>query len=186
MGKVAHLSHLWGCCCLTFWMKLDKGDMKCEKFCLTMCDLHPMFQAQYIFLHQSTLELLNNKGNSQSIWFVSYSALEKMDSLDAMEGNRHDGHTSALGTTPCSHHPTHTFAFQGTSSWNGRKPLCNGWPRENFNTFIDWSADLDSSSMQRRWWETGSDERTLKGAVHQPAEASLLRFNLTPHHFPLL
>lgn len=44
-------------------------------------------QAQYIFLHQSTLELLNNKGNSQSIWFVSYSALEKMDSLDAMEGN---------------------------------------------------------------------------------------------------
>lgn len=91
-----------------------------------MCDLHPMFQAQYIFLHQSTLELLNNKGNSQSIWFVSYSALEKMDSLDAMEGNRHNSHTSALGTTPCSHHPTHTFAFQGTSSWNGRKPLCNG------------------------------------------------------------
>ncbi|XP_069567271.1 phosphatidylinositol phosphatase PTPRQ [Brachyistius frenatus] len=43
--------------------------------------------AQYIFLHQSTLELLNNKGNSQSIWFVSYSALEKMDSLDAMEGD---------------------------------------------------------------------------------------------------
>uniref|UniRef100_A0A3P8TAE3 Protein tyrosine phosphatase receptor type Q n=1 Tax=Amphiprion percula TaxID=161767 RepID=A0A3P8TAE3_AMPPE len=41
--------------------------------------------AQYIFLHQSTQELLNNKGNSQSIWFVSYSALEKMDSLDAME-----------------------------------------------------------------------------------------------------
>ena len=45
-------------------------------------------QAQYIFLHQSTLELLNNKGNSQSIWFVSYSALEKMDSLDAMEGKQ--------------------------------------------------------------------------------------------------
>uniref|UniRef100_A0A3Q1AUA6 Protein-tyrosine-phosphatase n=1 Tax=Amphiprion ocellaris TaxID=80972 RepID=A0A3Q1AUA6_AMPOC len=43
--------------------------------------------AQYIFLHQSTQELLNNKGNSQSIWFVSYSALEKMDSLDAMEGD---------------------------------------------------------------------------------------------------
>lgn len=47
-----------------------------------------VFQAQYIFLHQSTLELLNNKGNSQSIWFVSYSALEKMDSLDAMEGKQ--------------------------------------------------------------------------------------------------
>lgn len=39
-----------------------------------------------MFLHQSTLELLTNKGNSQSIWFVNYSALEKMDSLDAMEG----------------------------------------------------------------------------------------------------
>lgn len=45
-------------------------------------------QAQYMFLHQSTLELLTNKGNSQSIWFVSYSALEKMDSLDAMEGEQ--------------------------------------------------------------------------------------------------
>jgi len=43
-------------------------------------------QAQYMFLHQSTLDLLSAKGNSQSIWFVNYSALEKMDSLDAMEG----------------------------------------------------------------------------------------------------
>lgn len=43
-------------------------------------------QAQYIFLHQSTLELITNKG--QSIWFVNYSALEKMDSLDAMEGKQ--------------------------------------------------------------------------------------------------
>lgn len=41
-----------------------------------------------MFLHQSTLDLLNSKGNSQSIWFVNYSALEKMDSLDAMEGER--------------------------------------------------------------------------------------------------
>lgn len=41
-----------------------------------------------MFLHQSMLELLTNKGNSQSIWFVSYSALEKMDSLDAMEGEQ--------------------------------------------------------------------------------------------------
>lgn len=39
-----------------------------------------------MFLHQSTLDLLSAKGNSQSIWFVNYSALEKMDSLDAMEG----------------------------------------------------------------------------------------------------
>lgn len=43
-------------------------------------------QAQYMFLYQSTLDLLTSKGNSQSIWFVNYSALEKMDSLDAMEG----------------------------------------------------------------------------------------------------
>lgn len=39
-----------------------------------------------MFLHQSTLDLLNSKGNSQSIWFINYSALEKMDSLEAMEG----------------------------------------------------------------------------------------------------
>ncbi|TSL75304.1 Phosphatidylinositol phosphatase PTPRQ [Bagarius yarrelli] len=43
--------------------------------------------AQYMFLYQSTLDLLTTKGNSQSIWFVNYSALEKMDSLDAMEGD---------------------------------------------------------------------------------------------------
>lgn len=38
-----------------------------------------------MFLHQSTLALLDSKGNSQSIWFVNYSALEKMDSLDALD-----------------------------------------------------------------------------------------------------
>lgn len=75
-----------------------------------MCALHPMFQAQYIFLHQSTLELLNNKGNSQSIWFVSYSALEKMDSLDAMEGNRHNGHMSDIRDNPMLT-PRHTYIF---------------------------------------------------------------------------
>ncbi|RXM98200.1 Phosphatidylinositol phosphatase PTPRQ [Acipenser ruthenus] len=42
--------------------------------------------AQYMFLHQCALDLLSSKGNSQSIWFVNYSALEKMDSLEAMEG----------------------------------------------------------------------------------------------------
>ncbi|XP_039618112.1 phosphatidylinositol phosphatase PTPRQ [Polypterus senegalus] len=43
--------------------------------------------AQYMFLHQCALDLLSSKGNSQSVWFVNYSALEKMDSLDAMEGD---------------------------------------------------------------------------------------------------
>ncbi|XP_051917347.1 phosphatidylinositol phosphatase PTPRQ [Hippocampus zosterae] len=56
------------------------AELRSERMCMVQN------LAQYIFLHQSTLELLNNKGNSQSIWFVSYSALEKTDSLDAMEG----------------------------------------------------------------------------------------------------
>uniref|UniRef100_A0A7N8XXA1 Protein tyrosine phosphatase receptor type Q n=1 Tax=Mastacembelus armatus TaxID=205130 RepID=A0A7N8XXA1_9TELE len=58
------------------------AELRSERMCMVQN------LAQYIFLHQSTLELLNNKGNSQSIWFVSYSALEKMDSLDAMEGKQ--------------------------------------------------------------------------------------------------
>ncbi|XP_047451818.1 phosphatidylinositol phosphatase PTPRQ, partial [Mugil cephalus] len=57
------------------------AELRSERMCMVQN------LAQYIFLHQSTLELLNNKGNSQSIWFVSYSALEKMDSLDTMEGD---------------------------------------------------------------------------------------------------
>ncbi|XP_077373169.1 phosphatidylinositol phosphatase PTPRQ isoform X2 [Festucalex cinctus] len=57
------------------------AELRSERMCMVQN------LAQYIFLHQSTLELLNSKGNSQSIWFVSYSALEKMDSLDAMEGD---------------------------------------------------------------------------------------------------
>ncbi|XP_043980566.1 phosphatidylinositol phosphatase PTPRQ [Gambusia affinis] len=57
------------------------AELRSERMCMVQN------LAQYIFLHQSTLELLNNKGNSQSIWFVNYSALEKMDSLDAMEGD---------------------------------------------------------------------------------------------------
>lgn len=61
-------------------------------------------QAQYIFLHQSMLELLNNKGNSQSIWFVSYSALEKMDSLEAMEGKQHTHSNKHTRTAQCSLH----------------------------------------------------------------------------------
>uniref|UniRef100_A0A3P9K2Y6 Protein tyrosine phosphatase receptor type Q n=1 Tax=Oryzias latipes TaxID=8090 RepID=A0A3P9K2Y6_ORYLA len=55
------------------------AELRSERMCMVQN------LAQYIFLHQCTLELLNNKGNSQSIWFVSYSALEKMDSLDNME-----------------------------------------------------------------------------------------------------
>ncbi|NWQ75109.1 PTPRQ phosphatase, partial [Columbina picui] len=43
--------------------------------------------AQYIFLHQCVLDLLASKGSSQPICFVNYSALQKMDSLDAMEGD---------------------------------------------------------------------------------------------------
>ncbi|XP_029010469.1 phosphatidylinositol phosphatase PTPRQ isoform X2 [Betta splendens] len=57
------------------------AELRSERMCMVQN------LAQYIFLHQSMLELLNNKGNSQSIWFVSYSALEKMDSLEAMEGD---------------------------------------------------------------------------------------------------
>ncbi|KAG7522537.1 phosphatidylinositol phosphatase PTPRQ isoform X1 [Solea senegalensis] len=57
------------------------AELRSERMCMVQN------LAQYIFLHQSTLELLNNKGNSQSIWFVSYSSLEKMDSLEAMEGD---------------------------------------------------------------------------------------------------
>ncbi|XP_027128956.1 phosphatidylinositol phosphatase PTPRQ [Larimichthys crocea] len=55
------------------------AELRSERMCMVQN------LAQYIFLHQSTLELITNKG--QSIWFVNYSALEKMDSLDAMEGD---------------------------------------------------------------------------------------------------
>ncbi|XP_064175003.1 phosphatidylinositol phosphatase PTPRQ-like isoform X2 [Anguilla rostrata] len=57
------------------------AELRSERMCMVQN------LAQYMFLHQSTLDLLNSKGNSQSVWFVSYSALEKMDSLDAMEGD---------------------------------------------------------------------------------------------------
>ncbi|XP_052021224.1 phosphatidylinositol phosphatase PTPRQ [Apodemus sylvaticus] len=43
--------------------------------------------AQYIFLHQCILDLLSNKGGHQPVCFVNYSTLQKMDSLDAMEGD---------------------------------------------------------------------------------------------------
>uniref|UniRef100_A0A8B9GYK0 Protein tyrosine phosphatase receptor type Q n=1 Tax=Astyanax mexicanus TaxID=7994 RepID=A0A8B9GYK0_ASTMX len=56
------------------------AELRSERMCMVQN------LAQYMFLYQSTLDLLTSKGNSQSIWFVNYSALEKMDSLDAMEG----------------------------------------------------------------------------------------------------
>lgn len=70
-------------------------------------------QAQYIFLHQSTLELLNNKGNSQSIWFVSYSALEKMDSLDAMEGKYMRSYLKKQTNMQLSAHLTRLYCSSG-------------------------------------------------------------------------
>ncbi|MBN3301575.1 PTPRQ phosphatase, partial [Amia calva] len=57
------------------------AELRSERMCMVQN------LAQYMFLHQSTLDLLSSKGNSQSVWFVNYSSLEKMDSLDAMEGN---------------------------------------------------------------------------------------------------
>ncbi|KAI4902613.1 hypothetical protein NFI96_032935 [Prochilodus magdalenae] len=57
------------------------AELRTERMCMVQN------LAQYMFLYQSTLDLLTSKGNSQSIWFVNYSALEKMDSLDAMEGD---------------------------------------------------------------------------------------------------
>ncbi|XP_030646296.1 phosphatidylinositol phosphatase PTPRQ [Chanos chanos] len=57
------------------------AELRSERMCMVQN------LAQYMFLHQSTLDLLSSKGNSQSVWFVNYSALEKMDSLEAMEGD---------------------------------------------------------------------------------------------------
>uniref|UniRef100_W5NHK9 Phosphatidylinositol phosphatase PTPRQ n=1 Tax=Lepisosteus oculatus TaxID=7918 RepID=W5NHK9_LEPOC len=57
------------------------AELRSERMCMVQN------LAQYMFLHQCTLDLLSSKGNSQSVWFVNYSALEKMDSLDAMEGD---------------------------------------------------------------------------------------------------
>jgi len=95
----------------------------CVCVCVCVC------QAQYIFLHQSTLELLNNKGNSQAIWFVSYSGLEKMDSLDAMEGKQHTNTLTCTHTHLNKHTrkvltPHICTGLQVMLSWNGRRPLC--------------------------------------------------------------
>ncbi|KAM6436186.1 phosphatidylinositol phosphatase PTPRQ isoform 2-T2 [Liasis olivaceus] len=55
------------------------AELRSERMCMVQN------LAQYIFLHQCVLDLLAIK-NSQPICFVNYSVLQKMDSLDAMEG----------------------------------------------------------------------------------------------------
>ncbi|XP_074936838.1 phosphatidylinositol phosphatase PTPRQ isoform X2 [Phalacrocorax aristotelis] len=57
------------------------AELRSERMCMVQN------LAQYIFLHQCVLDLLTSKGSSQPICFVNYSALQKMDSLDAMEGD---------------------------------------------------------------------------------------------------
>uniref|UniRef100_H2RE86 Protein tyrosine phosphatase receptor type Q n=1 Tax=Pan troglodytes TaxID=9598 RepID=H2RE86_PANTR len=57
------------------------AELRSERMCMVQN------LAQYIFLHQCILDLLSNKGSNQPICFVNYSALQKMDSLDAMEGD---------------------------------------------------------------------------------------------------
>ncbi|XP_075284511.1 phosphatidylinositol phosphatase PTPRQ [Opisthocomus hoazin] len=57
------------------------AELRSERMCMVQN------LAQYIFLHQCVLDLLTTKGNSQPVCFVNYSALQKMDSLDAMEGD---------------------------------------------------------------------------------------------------
>ncbi|XP_074868405.1 phosphatidylinositol phosphatase PTPRQ isoform X2 [Carettochelys insculpta] len=57
------------------------AELRSERMCMVQN------LAQYIFLHQCVLDLLTSKGSNQSICFVNYSALQKMDSLDAMEGD---------------------------------------------------------------------------------------------------
>uniref|UniRef100_A0A8C2YRG2 Phosphatidylinositol phosphatase PTPRQ n=2 Tax=Chinchilla lanigera TaxID=34839 RepID=A0A8C2YRG2_CHILA len=57
------------------------AELRSERMCMVQN------LAQYIFLHQCILDLLSNKGSNQPICFVNYSTLQKMDSLDAMEGD---------------------------------------------------------------------------------------------------
>ncbi|XP_068132972.1 phosphatidylinositol phosphatase PTPRQ isoform X2 [Hyperolius riggenbachi] len=57
------------------------AELRSERMCMVQN------LAQYIFLHQCVLDLLASKGSNQAICFVNYSALQKMDSLDAMEGD---------------------------------------------------------------------------------------------------
>ncbi|XP_013931748.1 PREDICTED: phosphatidylinositol phosphatase PTPRQ [Thamnophis sirtalis] len=56
------------------------AELRSERMCMVQN------LAQYIFLHQCVLDLLTIK-NNQPLCFVNYSVLQKMDSLDAMEGD---------------------------------------------------------------------------------------------------
>ncbi|KAG9490462.1 hypothetical protein GDO78_006025 [Eleutherodactylus coqui] len=57
------------------------AELRSERMCMVQN------LAQYIFLYQCVVDLLATKGSNQAICFVNYSALQKMDSLDAMEGD---------------------------------------------------------------------------------------------------
>nr|XP_020660413.1 phosphatidylinositol phosphatase PTPRQ [Pogona vitticeps] len=57
------------------------AELRSERMCMVQN------LAQYIFLHQCVLDLLTIKRSSQPVCFVNYSVLQKMDSLDAMEGD---------------------------------------------------------------------------------------------------
>uniref|UniRef100_A0A8C5Q2H1 Protein tyrosine phosphatase receptor type Q n=1 Tax=Leptobrachium leishanense TaxID=445787 RepID=A0A8C5Q2H1_9ANUR len=58
------------------------AELRSERMCMVQN------LAQYIFLHQCAVDLLASKGSNQAaICFVNYPALQKMDSLDAMEGD---------------------------------------------------------------------------------------------------
>lgn len=121
-----------------------------------------MFQAQYIFLHQSTLELLNNKGNSQSIWFVSYSALEKMDSLDAMEGNGIMDTRLNVGQ-PRVHTTSHILLSRGR------------WAGMGGNHYVkyDWRRS-STLRLECRLW-TGSPPACRSGGGRQEVMSALWR-----------
>uniref|UniRef100_A0A8D0T0Q2 Phosphatidylinositol phosphatase PTPRQ n=1 Tax=Sus scrofa TaxID=9823 RepID=A0A8D0T0Q2_PIG len=57
------------------------AELRSERMCMVQN------LAQYIFLHQCVLDLLSSKGGNPPVCFVNYAALQKMDSLDAMEGD---------------------------------------------------------------------------------------------------
>ncbi|XP_066489466.1 phosphatidylinositol phosphatase PTPRQ [Tiliqua scincoides] len=57
------------------------AELRSERMCMVQN------LAQYIFMHQCVLDLLTIKRSSHPICFVNYSVLQKMDSLDAMEGD---------------------------------------------------------------------------------------------------
>ncbi|KAG8439517.1 hypothetical protein GDO86_005642 [Hymenochirus boettgeri] len=57
------------------------AELRSERMCMVQN------LAQYIYLHQCVVDSLASKGSNQAVCFLNYSALQKMDSLDAMEGD---------------------------------------------------------------------------------------------------